>query len=205
MEREARPRLRHPTCEASLTTDHAQPPGEITRLEPVPKITDDIADGQPKRLDPRWIQAEIVSGWIGNIIFAALLLTGIVALWLLDVLPAWADILGFLAWVAINLVAIWLTPRWPTWDYERSWYILSLRGIEIQRGIIWRSVTNVPRSRVQHTDVTQGPIERRYGIARLKIHTAGTENATVELGGLAHETALRIRDSLLAEGSSNAV
>ena len=47
-------------------------------------------------------------------------------------------------------------------------------------------MTNVPRSRVQHTDVSQGPLERNHGLGTLVVYTAGTDHAKVELGGLDH-------------------
>ena len=45
---------------------------------------------------------------------------------------------------------------------------------------------HVPRSRVQHTDVSQGPVERRFGLGTLVIYTAGTDYARVDLAGLDH-------------------
>ena len=64
---------------------------------------------------------------------------------------------------------------------------------------------NVPRSRVQHTDVSQGPIERGFGLGTLVIYTAGTEHARVELHGLEHGTALHIRDHLLKSADADDV
>ena len=63
----------------------------------------------------------------------------------------------------------------------------------------------VPRSRVQHIDVSQGPIERSYGLATLSIHTAGTEYSKVDLPGLGHSVALTVRDALLPKGAEPAV
>ena len=60
----------------------------------------------------------------------------------------------------------------------------------------------MPRSRIQHTDVTQGPYERRFGLATLVVYTAGTENASIPIEGLGHETALAFRDALLARGAA---
>ena len=64
---------------------------------------------------------------------------------------------------------------------------------------------NVPRSRVQHTDVSQGPIARRFGLGKLAIYTAGTEHAMVELAGLEHGRAMRIREHLLPAEAGDAV
>jgi uncharacterized protein len=87
--------------------------------------------------------------------------------------------------------------RWPAIEYRHIAYRVDDDGIEIRSGVVWRSVANVPRSRVQHTDVAQGPLDRRYGLGRLIIYTAGTQHARVELPGLEHQTALTIRDHLL--------
>ena len=68
----------------------------------------------------------------------------------------------------------------------------------------WRSEISVPKSRVQHTDVSQGPLQRRFGLATLVLHTAGTQHAAVSLSGLSHEAALQIRDYLIEGGPDDA-
>lgn len=84
----------------------------------------------------------------------------------------------------------------PPLVHRRTRYRVDHRGLEIRRGVFWRSVTTVARSRIQHLDVTQGPLERRYGLGRLHVHTAGSQQSTVQLSGLAHETARALRDDL---------
>jgi membrane protein YdbS with pleckstrin-like domain len=71
--------------------------------------------------------------------------------------------------------------------------------------VFWRTVVNVPRSRVQHTDVSQGPLERRFGLGALVVYTAGTDHARIDLGGLAYETAIALRDHLLPHERDDAV
>jgi membrane protein YdbS with pleckstrin-like domain len=100
---------------------------------------------------------------------------------------------------------IWYVIAWPPMAYRRTWYRVDPLGIEIGSGVLWRTVIHVPVSRVQHTDVSQGPIERRYGLGTLTIYTAGTEYARVDLGGLAHARALAIRDHLLPKRSDDGV
>jgi hypothetical protein len=78
-------------------------------------------------------------------------------------------------------------------------------GLWIDRGVWWRSETFVPRTRIQHTEVNQGPLARRYGIATLKLFTAGTQHAEVEIDGLAHGDALWLRDELLGRDGHDAV
>lgn len=70
-------------------------------------------------------------------------------------------------------------------------------GLLVQRGVIWQSETFVPRSRIQHTDVNQGPLDRRWGMAKLSLHTAGTRLENISIGGLRRNDALALRDTLL--------
>jgi hypothetical protein len=78
-------------------------------------------------------------------------------------------------------------------------------GLQIRRGVFWRTVIDVPRSRVQHTDVSQGPLERRFGLGALVVYTAGTDHSRVDLRGLSHDTAFAIRDHLLPHQRDDAV
>ena len=100
-------------------------------------------------------------------------------------------------WLAGFSAVVWHLRRWPAIAYRHAFYRVDDLGIEIRRGVYFREVINVPRSRVQHTDVSQGPLERRFGLGTLVIHTAGTANSEVTLTGLEHALAGRIRDHLL--------
>jgi membrane protein YdbS with pleckstrin-like domain len=82
--------------------------------------------------------------------------------------------------------------------YRHVAYRVDDNGLEIRRGVVWRRILTVPRSRIQHTDVSQGPLERERGLATLVVHTAGTDYERIELDGLARPEALRLRDLLLA-------
>ena len=93
---------------------------------------------------------------------------------------------------------------WPPLAWKRASFRLDSDGLELRRGVWWRHVVRVPRSRVQHTDVTQGPIERSFGLSTLVVHTAGTSNASVQVEGLAAATAGEIRDFLIS-GDEDAV
>ena len=73
-------------------------------------------------------------------------------------------------------------------------------GLLVVRGVWWQSEAFVPRARVQHTDVRQGPVARQLGIATLKVFTAGSHMSVIEVAGLRHTSALALRDALLGRG-----
>jgi membrane protein YdbS with pleckstrin-like domain len=103
-----------------------------------------------------------------------------------------------LCWAAGSALLGWHLHRWPAVRYRHVAYRVDDNGLEIRRGVVWRRILTVPRSRIQHTDVSQGPLERERGLATLVVHTAGTDYERIELDGLARPEALRLRDLLLA-------
>jgi membrane protein YdbS with pleckstrin-like domain len=102
---------------------------------------------------------------------------------------------------AIGLIA-WWGWRYAHIEHRRTSFVISGAGCEIRRGVLWRQIITVPLSRIQHTDVTQGPLQRAYGLATLTLYTAGTEHAKVDLSGLAFETAMAIRQYLFERSES---
>lgn len=106
--------------------------------------------------------------------------------------------------VFVMLFLILLAPAllWPSLAYRHRAYLFSEQGLQLRRGVLWRSQIAVPRSRIQHTDVSQGPIERAFGLASLTVHTAGNHYAAVSLPGLEYGEALAVRDFLLAGGAA---
>lgn len=181
-----------------------EPPIASPSAEP-DHVADDVADGVEHRLDPRYITLQRITGSFSALLSAAIWL---LAAWVVareaPLAPSWRGA-PYLAW-AVYLVgsAIW-TFRKPAIAWRNASYRIDEHGIEIRRGIFWRSVHNVPRSRVQHTDVSQGPLERRYSLGTLAIHTAGVAHSRIRLSGIEHGRALRIRDSLLPRERADVV
>jgi len=97
---------------------------------------------------------------------------------------------------ALALAALTVLPprRYRAWGYSES-----EDELHIRHGLLVRVRTIVPFGRVQHIDVAQGPIERRFGLATLILHTAGTRAAAVPLPGLAQAEAERMRDRIRAK------
>ena len=71
--------------------------------------------------------------------------------------------------------------------------------LRIASGLLVRSDAVVPFGRVQHIDILRGPLQRRYRLGSLVLHTAGTRSAAILLPGLAIEEAERMRDHVRAK------
>jgi len=165
-----------------------------------------IDDGQFHHLDPRVVQhGRLVGGLVALAIVTGLLFAMMIVLAAVDDIPRWLRLLIPLGVLFIAIALGVLAWRWPSVEHHWCKYRVDRDGIEIHKGVVWRTVTNVPRSRIQHTDVSQGPVERNFDLATLHIFTAGTEHSEVALHGLEHGRAVRIRDHLLLGGDNDGV
>jgi membrane protein YdbS with pleckstrin-like domain len=122
-------------------------------------------------------------------------------------IPIASRALGLSGWlVFVVVVLVWLAViAAGTWIAYRRWlatfWKLDDTGLHVKRGRLWRKEVLVPRSRVQHLDIERGPIERRYGLATLIVHTAGTRQHALRLAGLPDADAVALRVVLVPDAS----
>jgi membrane protein YdbS with pleckstrin-like domain len=163
-----------------------------------------IADGVDHPLDPRYVPLQRLRALVGSAVLGPASFAGRMALWV-QTGRLMAGLVLVPLWLVLFSAVAWQMRRWPAIAYRHASYRVDDLGIEIRRGVYFREVTSVPRSRVQHTDVSQGPLERRFGLGTLVIHTAGTAHSEVTVAGLDHTVAGRIRDHLLPGTKGDAV
>ena len=81
--------------------------------------------------------------------------------------------------------------------FYRSWrYRVGEEALELRHGVLTVKRSIVPYFRVQHVDLSQGPIERALGLARLKVHTASA-GTDASLPGVELERAEEVRRLVL--------
>ncbi|GAA0731835.1 PH domain-containing protein [Sphingomonas japonica] len=96
--------------------------------------------------------------------------------------------------IAVPLIAMPIVLVVPQRRYLRLRYRLTNQILQSVQGWLFQTDTLVPLVRVQHLDVTRGPLDKMFGTASLVVHTAGTHNSTVTVNGLAPERAAEIRE-----------
>jgi len=69
---------------------------------------------------------------------------------------------------SVAFVAFWI-PRY----YTSISYALSEAEISVERGVWWKQENTVPYNRITNIDVVQGPLSRRFGLAKVRVQTAG--------------------------------
>jgi membrane protein YdbS with pleckstrin-like domain len=119
------------------------------------------------------------------------------------ILGASASALAGLIAAAVALLVgasmlVFVTRRVRAWAYaERDEDLL------VRRGVLFSRLSVVPYGRMQFIDVTAGPIERSFGLATVRLHTAAAAS-DARIPGLSRDEAARLRDRLAELGEAQA-
>lgn len=174
----------------------AEHPVEINSGTLEHRLGDNAESAEWYSLDPQFVGFTRMVGLITTAVLGILGLIGVVALWLFVSEQIWWMLgLGLYAVVICGLLVMALV--WPKIEYRHYFWRLDDKGLEIKRGVLWRHRISVPTARLQHADISQGPVQRMFGLSKLTVYTAGTSNASVELDGLSHDTSAWVRDQLI--------
>jgi len=71
--------------------------------------------------------------------------------------------------------------------------LLRERDLTFRSGFWVRETVTVPFNRIQHSEVSQGPLARAFGVCTLKLYTAGSSGANLRVPGLDFERAQELR------------
>jgi hypothetical protein len=101
--------------------------------------------------------------------------------------------------LVLGIAAEWFVRRRiAAWGYaEREDDLL------VRRGVMFSRLSVVPYGRMQFIDVTAGPVERSFGLATVRMHTAAAAS-DARIPGLSREEAARLRDRLAERGEAQA-
>ena len=111
-------------------------------------------------------------------------------------MPLWAWLPLVAALVLAVVGVVWSFLRTRTIGYlERSDDLL------VRRGMLFRRFVAVPYGRMQIVDISQGPLERMFGLKTLKFVTAAASSA-ITIPGMPGSTAEELRDHLVAVSES---
>ncbi len=169
---------------ASSQVDQTSMDG-VSKTEPSATAISSIAEAELEgfhRVDPAVIKVERIGGWIFWLVLTVFGCIGLLLAWLAG-MPNVGLFIFILTLATLSGLIAWAAHTFPAWEYAATGWRLDDKGFSVRTGIFWRKVICVPRARVQHADVHQGPLMRSYHIANIIVNTAGTENAKVELKG----------------------
>ena len=71
-------------------------------------------------------------------------------------------------------------------------------------GLFWRKTVMLAFNRIQHIEVSSGPLQRRFGLASLKFFTAGGSSVDLKIDGLKRGRAEQLREYILQRSAGTA-
>lgn len=164
-----------------------------------------IVDGREHGVDPRSVKIARIIAIPLTLLIGILPIAFITLGWALGGIPVVVYLPLLTGLLTILGLVLTISYRWPAARHRHLRYQVESSGVRIRRGVFWRRVIWIPISRVQHTDVSQGPLQRKLGLAKLTVYTAGTEAASIPLAGLEHDIATRLSEHLRPDRDSDAV
>ena len=96
----------------------------------------------------------------------------------------------FLPWVVLIAFSLFVEIR----GFGIKGYAIREKDVSYKTGLIWFSMTSVPFNRIQHCEVSQGPLARLFDLASVKVFTAGGSSSDLTISGLNKEKAHKLRD-----------
>lgn len=109
----------------------------------------------------------------------------------------WAQIGGTVLWLLIIAFSYWV--NWK--GFYIQGYALREKDIHYKRGLLFHSLTSIPFNRVQHCEIKQGPIARRFGLSTLEIFTAGGQSSDLRIPGIDPHRAQQIKEFIINKTS----
>ena len=83
---------------------------------------------------------------------------------------------GIILYAILQIIISYLALRL---DYELRWYKVSDRSLRIREGVFNVREMTMTFANIQNIEIIQGPIQRLFGIADLKVETAGGGGGTL--------------------------
>lgn len=145
-------------------------------------------------LDPAVNKLWRIEAAIAGFVYLAMCVgAGFIVHFALDDLPFHSAVLG--AAVGIGLLAFSLYVAGKKYDFWR--YVVGEDDLAVAHGIWWRTKIYVPRARIQHVDVSAGPISRALGLSVVSVFVSGHAGAVATIPGLKDDVAEDLRKVLL--------
>lgn len=124
--------------------------------------------------------------WITLIYFiAAYALRDQIPLWIRQTIP-------------VLLLVWWIFSIFRSYKlYTKKAYAIRFHDINYKSGWLWQRKTTIPFNRIQHCELSSGPIDRIFDLTELHVYTAGGSHSDLTIPGLKTEVGERLKKLVL--------
>ncbi|MDG1160297.1 MAG: PH domain-containing protein [Flavobacteriales bacterium] len=93
-------------------------------------------------------------------------------------------------WLAIALLIFLFEKK----RYSQKGLALREHDITYKEGVFFQKTVTIPFNRIQHSETSRGPLERKFKLSTLKIFTAGGSQSDLSISGLDPDRAQELKD-----------
>ena len=93
----------------------------------------------------------------------------------------------------ILLSIIFMTYLSIIFGFKNKLFAVRQQDLNYKKGWLWKSRMVVPFKRIQHSEVTQGPVDRIFKLAKLRVFTAGGSGSDLTIPGLKLDEANKLK------------
>jgi hypothetical protein len=96
----------------------------------------------------------------------------------------------------VALIFVWAKLFYKSFRFE-----LAMKGLKVEKGVVWKRYVIIPYERIQNIDIYRGLFERLLGLSDIHVQTAGYSAGAFltegRIPGLSPKDAEKLRDDLV--------
>ncbi len=96
----------------------------------------------------------------------------------------------FFPFAILSIILTWIS-------YYKRGHALRAYDIIYKEGVLYNNITTISFNRVQHCEISQGPLDQLFDLYTLKVFTAGGQSSDLEVPGLDKETANGLKEYIV--------
>lgn len=140
-----------------------------------------------QQLDRAFLKVEYISSLI---FFGFLFFVIFIFVMLASSEVRWVKILVASLWLFWFMLSLLLVKK----NYDIAGYAIRQHDIVHRKGVVFRNLTTIPFNRIQHCEISEGPVEKLFELSTLKVFTAGGATSDLAIGGIRKEEAQLIKE-----------
>jgi len=82
-------------------------------------------------------------------------------------------------------------------SYFKRGHALRAHDIIYTQGVVFTNTTTISFNRVQHCEISQGPLDQVFDLYTLKVFTAGGQSSDLEIPGLSKDVANNLKEYIV--------
>lgn len=146
--------------------------------------------GEPQPLSKRYT-------WLCCLLLYVYCAVAAIAAAIVHFINAKVDLSVVQEWYWLALPVVVLLTVYVVMSSRAKGYVLRDHDMSFYAGVIFKVITIQPFTRLQHIEITRGPLERLFGLATLKLFSAGGAQHTMAIPGLLLPQAEQLRGRIL--------